>query len=77
MLSIGTLLDAAGDTDTSEPGSCEHVIRERVCTSCRQALGSGDYCAEFLARTCPLSRNAERLLTALEKLIAARATVKA
>jgi hypothetical protein len=72
MLNLPALVELASEDDTAQPGSAEHQVRERVCGSCHKSLDAGDYCAEFLARTCPLSRSAEKLMTALEKLIAAK-----
>jgi hypothetical protein len=48
--------------------SAESVMRESVCQTCECSASAGDYCADRLARTCPLSRYAGDVLEIVEEV---------
>jgi len=48
--------------------SPDGVMRRFVCQTCTASPTAGDYCAEGLARTCPLSRYAGELLQVLSSI---------
>jgi NADPH-dependent glutamate synthase beta subunit-like oxidoreductase len=47
--------------------STEKRIRDVVCSACAASPSAGDYCAESLARTCPLSRYNQEVLDVLKR----------
>lgn len=51
------------------PASYEERVRDLVCARCTIAPTAGDYCAEFQARTCPLSRYAREVLDLIEQVV--------
>jgi hypothetical protein len=53
-----------GDT----PGACEAAVANHVCAGCKLRPTHGDFCADFLARTCPVSRYSSDVLAALHRL---------
>lgn len=76
-LFLPQLLAIAARTDLSEPGAIDAAVRKRICQQCPYSPSAGDYCAERLTRTCPLSRHAERAVEVLEKVIRHRQLWKA
>jgi hypothetical protein len=46
----------------------DDVMRNVICGSCNASASAGDYCAEALARICPLSRYGAEVLMILEDL---------
>ena len=51
-----------------EPGACEAAVVNQVCAGCRLRPTHGDFCADFFARTCPLSRYSSDVVGALQRL---------
>jgi hypothetical protein len=51
------------------PVSYEQSLRDLVCARCTIAPTAGDYCADFQARTCPLSRYAREVLAIIEQVV--------
>lgn len=56
---------------TAEPGAVDRALQASVCRTCRLSLTAGEYCAEFAARACPLSRYGSDVLTALARAASA------
>jgi len=52
--------------------SIEQAMRNKVCNHCTLSPTAGDFCAESLGRTCPLSCHALDVVSVLERLPAAR-----
>jgi hypothetical protein len=50
------------------PGECEIAVKDLACSGCRLRETFGDYCADYGARTCPLSRHSAEVISALQKL---------
>ena len=48
--------------------STELLVRHAVCQACKASSSPGDYCAEGMARTCPLSRYGSLVLEVLGKV---------
>ena len=55
--------------------SVEQAMRNKVCNHCTLSPTAGDYCAESLARTCPLSRYALDLVAVLQRLHLSQRTI--
>ena len=51
-----------------EPGACESAVAKHVCDGCQLRQTHGDFCADFLARTCPVSRYSSDVVVALQRL---------
>jgi hypothetical protein len=51
--------------------STELLVRNVVCQTCKAAPSAGDYCADGLARTCPLSRYNQDVIDVLKRTIEA------
>ncbi|HTL28656.1 MAG TPA: hypothetical protein VL282_05540 [Tepidisphaeraceae bacterium] len=66
FLNLAQMLRAAGLADPA--ASPDEVLRNYVCPACRASLSAGDYCAEHLARTCPLSCYSAEVLEILQRL---------
>ena|SRR2546426_2430833 len=65
---LPALVHLAGQVDDT-PGACETAIQGSVCGGCRLSPTAGDYCADYAARTCPLSRYSAEVLNALQRLV--------
>lgn len=65
--SLPTLQTLVARRDT-KLDSVEQTMRNQVCNHCTLSPTAGDYCAESLARTCPLSRYAFEVVQLLERL---------
>jgi hypothetical protein len=48
------------------PVSFEQQVKELVCARCTLSPSSGEYCSDYVARTCPLSRYARDVLQLIE-----------
>jgi len=46
--------------------SADEVMHHFICPTCRASPSAGDYCADGMTRTCPLSRYGEDLRQILE-----------
>ena len=51
-----------------EPGACDAAVADHICALCRLRATLGDFCADFAARTCPLSRYSRDVVAALQRL---------
>ena len=51
-----------------EPGACENAVARHVCDGCQLRPTHGDFCADYLARTCPVSRYSGEVIDALQRL---------
>jgi hypothetical protein len=49
-------------------GACDRAIAQSVCGTCRLAPTAGEYCADYAARTRPLSRYGAAVLAALPRV---------
>ena len=52
-----------------QSGDWELAVRNGVCGACRLRPTSGDFCADYAARTCPLSRYSGQVLAALQSVV--------
>jgi hypothetical protein len=52
--------------DNSE--SLDRMVKQTICTTCDAAPTHGEFCAEFQARTCPLSRFSNEVVALIETL---------
>ena len=68
FLNLPALYRIAVHADTSQPGSLERMIKQTICPGCSVAPTHGEFCAEFQARTCPLSRFSAEVVTLIETL---------
>ena len=50
----------------------EQSVKDLICARCTLAPSSGEYCAEYMARTCPLSRYARDVLELIDAVQVAR-----
>ena len=66
FLNLPQMLRAAGLADPSQ--SPDDVLRQFVCPACHASPSAGDFCAEHLARTCPLSIYSAEVLDLLQRL---------
>jgi hypothetical protein len=48
--------------------SYEQAVKREICESCTLAPSSGEFCSEYLARTCPLSRYAQDVIELIQHL---------
>ena len=48
-----------------EPGACEAAVKDSICAGCHLTPSAGDFCADYSARTCPLSRYSAAVVDAL------------
>lgn len=66
FLSLETLQSEA--VQNAGDMSADRIMRTFVCQACQVSATAGDYCAEGMARTCPLSRHGGEVLGILEEL---------
>ena len=66
FLNLPQMMRAAGIAAPSQ--SSDEVLREYVCPACHASVSAGDYCAEHVARTCPLSIYSAEVLDVLQRL---------
>ena len=52
-------------------------MKDLICARCTLAPSSGEYCAEYMARTCPLSRYARDVLELIDAVQATRTSTVA
>jgi len=64
---LPTLIRLARQVDDT-PGACESGVKRSVCADCRLRATSGDFCADYDARTCPLSTYSHDVLNALGRI---------
>jgi len=51
------------------PGETELAVKDQVCQGCALRESAGDYCADYAARTCPLSRYSTAVISRLQRLV--------
>jgi len=49
----------------AQPASPEQIVRGAICQKCALSPTAGDFCSEYFARTCPLSRYSADLISVL------------
>ena len=54
--------------EMTEPGALDRAIKQTICPACTLTPTHGEYCAEFEARTCPLSRFAGEVVILIETI---------
>jgi hypothetical protein len=64
---LPTLLNMAGQVGEA-PGACETEVRQTVCGGCQLRPTAGEYCADYAARTCPVSRYSGEVIAAIQRL---------
>jgi hypothetical protein len=52
------------------PGECETLVRRTACDGCHLRPGSGEFCADYQNRACPLSRYAADVVSGLQRVLA-------
>ena len=67
FFNLPTLLGLARRVDDT-PGACETAVRQTVCGRCRLTPTAGEYCADYAARTCPVSRYSAEVVAAIQRL---------
>jgi len=45
------------------------ALRGHVCSGCHLSETSGEFCSEYFARTCPLSRYSLQVIEVLERVL--------
>jgi len=50
-------------------GETERAVKDQICQGCGMLESSGEYCADYTARTCPLSRYSTAVIARLERLM--------
>lgn len=68
FIHLPVLIQQAARLDDT-PGSYESVVKTSVCGGCELRPTSGEYCADYEARTCPVSRYSGELLGALQHVV--------
>jgi hypothetical protein len=51
------------------PGECEMAVKDQVCQGCILKESAGDFCPDYSARTCPLSRYSTAVISRLQRII--------
>lgn len=54
--------------DVTHPEEMDKAIKETICPSCAVSPTAGEFCPEFSARTCPLSRFSAEVVLLIETL---------
>jgi hypothetical protein len=67
FLNVPRLINVAS-VCADAPVSYESSLKELVCARCTLAPSSGEYCSEYNARTCPLSRYARDVLGLIQQI---------
>jgi len=65
-------LEAVAAAHANAPGAYETAIRDSVCPTCKLTPSAGDFCADQMARTCPLSAYGKQVIELIEGLLAVR-----
>jgi hypothetical protein len=65
FLNLRQLVDVAAVCG-SAPASFEQSVKELICGRCTLAPSSGEYCIEYMTRTCPLSRYAAEVIRLID-----------
>ena len=68
FMNLPRLIGIAKGTNESSISAYEREVQEHVCSACNVSASAGDYCAENLARTCPLSRYLADVVQAIESV---------
>ena len=71
FLNLPRLVEVAA-VCAAAPIAFEHSVKDLICARCTLAPSSGEYCAEYMARTCPLSRYARDVLELIDTVQATR-----
>jgi len=50
------------------PGECEMAVKDQICQSCALKESAGEFCADYGARTCPLSRYSSAVVSGLQRI---------
>ena len=56
----------------NEPGAYEEGIRDAICPTCALSNSAGEFCADRMARTCPLAAYGKQVIELIEGLLAVR-----
>jgi hypothetical protein len=62
---LARLASQVGD----RPGECEAAVQDQICQGCILKESAGDYCADYGARTCPLSRFSAAVIARLQRMM--------
>ena len=71
FLNLSRLVEVAA-VCASAPAAFEQTVKDLICARCTLAPSSGEYCAEYVVRTCPLSRYTRDVLEMIDAVQAAR-----
>jgi hypothetical protein len=72
LAQLGGLAAQTALSDEPAPGRHERAIKEVICSACQLSPTSGEYCSEYMTRTCPLSIYGGEVIAALEDLVLRR-----
>ncbi len=65
-------LEAIAAKHANEPGAYEKAICDGICPACKLTPSAGDFCADQMARTCPLAAYGKQVIELIEGLQALR-----
>lgn len=59
-------------TVSDGPDDWERGLKDAVCATCRLRPSAGEFCPDYAARTCPLSRYSGDVIGALQHVVPTR-----
>jgi len=62
---LARLANQIGD----RPGECDAAVKDQICQGCTLKESAGDYCPDYTARTCPLSRYSTAVISRLQRMM--------
>ena len=62
---LARLANQVGD----RPGECDGAVKDQICQGCILKESAGDYCPDYAARTCPLSRYSTAVISRLQRMM--------
>jgi hypothetical protein len=62
---LARLANQVGD----RPGECDAAVKDQICQGCILKESAGDYCPDYSARTCPLSRYSTAVISRLQRIL--------
>ena len=68
FLNLPQLRRVAESMVDTTPGMFERAIQNSICAKCQHTMSAGDYCAQHLAETCPISVYGQLVLETLDRV---------
>jgi hypothetical protein len=68
FMNLPQLRRIAEATADASPGLFERAIRNTICAKCHHCMSAGDFCAQHLAETCPISVYGKLVLETLDRV---------